>query len=361
MIISALAPDWPGFTFWPEITAAFNGCELVMEGHFVRVYRRVGRAPRATPPPEHATISIRPDRLSDLDRHGALDLVPDEDRAAGISLDIQAQRIGARVRVAVLVDQQIRDPKAIDEPIDGFGVRRVGSNRQSACLPEYFARMAGQHRAGRGGVLGDPRAGGVEVGVSLALGLGTAGRDGIGGVGDRGGQNDCRLPRVAAVSASRRVMTRAMPSVAPTSRNGTIGIRNRPASVNGQIKSNESVASAVSPARRRRGVLKVLTQPQMIMPDAAAAQRVASTAIITERRNTVPTSTSRAVDLIRQPLEIEHRLGGNSGEAALLHEQADLGVLVHGQEPARPRENQRNREPAPPSVLPAIACASPDQ
>lgn len=88
MIISALAPDWPGFTFWPEITAAFDGCELVMQGRFVRVYRRVGASPRATPSPEHATISIRPDRLSDLDRRGAPDLAPDEGRAAGICLNI---------------------------------------------------------------------------------------------------------------------------------------------------------------------------------------------------------------------------------------------------------------------------------
>ena len=61
--------------------------------------------------------------------------------------------------------------------------------------------------------------------------------------------------------------------------------------MNGQINSNESVVSAVNPARRRRGLLRVLTQPQMMTPDAAAAQRVASTAIITERLNTVPTST----------------------------------------------------------------------
>ena len=50
------------------------------------------------------------------------------------------------------------------------------------------------------------------------------------------------------------------------------------------------------------------------------------------------------MDLIRQPLEIEHCLGGNSDGGALLHEQAHLSVLVHGQEPARPRENQHNRD-----------------
>ncbi len=46
------------------------------------------------------------------------------------------------------------------------------------------------------------------------------------------------------------------------------------------------------------------------------------------------------MDLIGQPLEIKHRLAGDSGGGALVHEQPDLGVLVHGQEPARPRENQ---------------------
>ena len=42
--------------------------------------------------------------------------------------------------------------------------------------------------------------------------------------------------------------------------------------------------------------------------------------------------------------EIEHRLAGNSGGGALLREQAELCVLAHGQEPARPRENQRDRD-----------------
>ncbi len=88
MIVSVLEPDWLGFTFWPDISAALHGCELVMEGHFVRVYRRVGVAPSA-PPPDHATISIRPDRLADLDCRGALNSLPDEGRAAGIALDEQ--------------------------------------------------------------------------------------------------------------------------------------------------------------------------------------------------------------------------------------------------------------------------------
>jgi hypothetical protein len=40
-IISAFPTDWPGFSFWPELKAALNGCELLMEGRYVRVYRRI--------------------------------------------------------------------------------------------------------------------------------------------------------------------------------------------------------------------------------------------------------------------------------------------------------------------------------
>jgi hypothetical protein len=42
IIISAQPPDWPGFTFWPDLKAAFDGCELLMEGRYLRVYRRIG-------------------------------------------------------------------------------------------------------------------------------------------------------------------------------------------------------------------------------------------------------------------------------------------------------------------------------
>jgi hypothetical protein len=41
MIVSAQPPNWPGFKFWPEIAAAMGGCEIVMEGRYLRVYRRV--------------------------------------------------------------------------------------------------------------------------------------------------------------------------------------------------------------------------------------------------------------------------------------------------------------------------------
>ena len=75
-IISAFPRDWTGFTFWPEIAAALDGCQLVLDGHFVRVYRRAGRTPNETPP-GHAT-SIRPDRFPDLDRSGAPGPLPDQ-------------------------------------------------------------------------------------------------------------------------------------------------------------------------------------------------------------------------------------------------------------------------------------------
>jgi hypothetical protein len=42
MIISAHPSDWPGFTFWPEMKGSLAGCELLMEGQYLRVYRRVG-------------------------------------------------------------------------------------------------------------------------------------------------------------------------------------------------------------------------------------------------------------------------------------------------------------------------------
>ena len=42
IIISAQPPDWPGFGFWPDLKAALDGCELLMEGRYLRVYRRIG-------------------------------------------------------------------------------------------------------------------------------------------------------------------------------------------------------------------------------------------------------------------------------------------------------------------------------
>jgi hypothetical protein len=49
MVVCVVAPDWRGFTFWPELTAALDGCELVWKGHFYTVYRRV-RPPAASRP-----------------------------------------------------------------------------------------------------------------------------------------------------------------------------------------------------------------------------------------------------------------------------------------------------------------------
>jgi hypothetical protein len=39
MIISAQPDDWPGFTFWPELKATLDGCEPLMRGKYLRVYR----------------------------------------------------------------------------------------------------------------------------------------------------------------------------------------------------------------------------------------------------------------------------------------------------------------------------------
>jgi len=87
----------------------------------------------------------------------------------------------------------------------------------------------------------------------------------------------------------------ARPSVAPTSRIGTSGISNRPASGNGQTRRTAIVMNAISPAGRRRGLRSDLVHPQTITPDAAAAQRLTRTARAGDRRNTVPTSTKGPV------------------------------------------------------------------
>ena len=47
-IISAVPSNWPGFVFWPEVKAGLNGCELIMEGRYVRVYRRIAPASTIT-------------------------------------------------------------------------------------------------------------------------------------------------------------------------------------------------------------------------------------------------------------------------------------------------------------------------
>jgi hypothetical protein len=41
MIISAQSADWIGFTIWPEMKAALEGCELVQNGQYLRVYHRI--------------------------------------------------------------------------------------------------------------------------------------------------------------------------------------------------------------------------------------------------------------------------------------------------------------------------------
>ena len=40
MIVSFYPPDWEGFELWPQLKAGFDGCELIRNGQFLRVYRR---------------------------------------------------------------------------------------------------------------------------------------------------------------------------------------------------------------------------------------------------------------------------------------------------------------------------------
>jgi hypothetical protein len=78
MIISAEPPDWPGFVFWPEIARALSGCEIVMEGRLLRVYRRV-KPPAAGPaPPSHTTTSSRQENFENSDRRRASAPQPDK-------------------------------------------------------------------------------------------------------------------------------------------------------------------------------------------------------------------------------------------------------------------------------------------
>jgi len=40
LIVSLVGRDWEGFTFWPELAAAFDGCEFLFDGKTFLVYRR---------------------------------------------------------------------------------------------------------------------------------------------------------------------------------------------------------------------------------------------------------------------------------------------------------------------------------
>jgi hypothetical protein len=50
VIISAHPPDWPGFEIWPEIKAALDGCERLMDGRSLWVYGRVAPKTPANSP-----------------------------------------------------------------------------------------------------------------------------------------------------------------------------------------------------------------------------------------------------------------------------------------------------------------------
>jgi hypothetical protein len=40
-IVALVGPEWGGFSFWPELAAALDGCTMVFEGRTFRVYKRI--------------------------------------------------------------------------------------------------------------------------------------------------------------------------------------------------------------------------------------------------------------------------------------------------------------------------------
>ena len=110
----------------------------------------------------------------DADRRSASTLLPEGFHAVGVSLYIAAQRVRLLVRVSSVIDEQVRDREAADEAVDRLGLGRLRRDAQAAGLPVDLAGVSAQDGPGPRGVAGDPAAGGVEVGVRLALGLGAS-------------------------------------------------------------------------------------------------------------------------------------------------------------------------------------------
>ncbi len=59
MIVDLVGPDWRGFTLWPELEAAMDGCELIHVGGPFRIYRR-DRPPHPVQPPAPAALDLGP-------------------------------------------------------------------------------------------------------------------------------------------------------------------------------------------------------------------------------------------------------------------------------------------------------------
>ena len=125
------------------------------------------RSPQKKADPKARTS--QPFYLEELNRIRPLVAAPFQRDTAGVLLDVDAQRIRRLVRVAIFVDQEVCDCETIDELIDAFRIGRHWGDRLTAGLPEDLAGMASEHGSGASGVLVDPLAGGVEVGVSQAL------------------------------------------------------------------------------------------------------------------------------------------------------------------------------------------------
>jgi hypothetical protein len=75
MIVSAFPPEWHGFARWPEIADALEGCDLVMAGRGLWVYRRAA--------PAGSRKGSRAEDRDALERRPALDALPGRGEAGG--------------------------------------------------------------------------------------------------------------------------------------------------------------------------------------------------------------------------------------------------------------------------------------
>jgi hypothetical protein len=78
LIVAVVRPDWEGFTLWPELAAALDGCELLFEGTTFRVYRRF------RPPLQrvHMSFDVFGDARNGLGRVHGFHLSPQSRRAS---------------------------------------------------------------------------------------------------------------------------------------------------------------------------------------------------------------------------------------------------------------------------------------
>lgn len=277
--------------------------------------------------------------LEDTDRRGASTLPPEERHAVGVPLHIPAQWVGRLVRVAPVIDEQVGNFEAVDEAVDRPGVRRLRRDAQAAGLPVDFAGVSAQDGPGPRGVAGDPAAGRVEVGVRPALSLGASRRDGVGRVGERGGQDD--PGRQGPGPSPRHPSDRA--------RNPLDGPHEQERHERDQEPPRLGERPDQQERQRREGDEPCQTPPRGPQgprppPDHDAGaedgpqiRRAGDGRGASEDR---PDLHERAGDLVGDPLEVEESLFGDPcGQPSSL-EEADLGGLANGRQPAGPGEDQ---------------------